>query len=165
MALAFPAAMHYYQQEDPKFSMDDPNVIQTFGRATQAIVQDFFFQQTFVENIDRFMDAVTGNTKYDEGISQNLGFTSSQMIPWSGMMRYITGFTDKIYRKASGFKEAIIKDLPYMGDQIEPIRDYEGNPVEREMTSYFMPWDIPRARMNMKNYISKEWSCCEQNNS
>jgi hypothetical protein len=137
LALAIPAAVKYYQDENKTALTDDQ--LKKLGYVVGDMA-NFFSQQTFLTGLGTFVNLATGRGDYT--LPSSLAFTAGQVIPLEGLVRYVTTILDPVYRKGKGFKEGIKKDLPFLSRQLEPYTTPSGEPARRGWSSYLAPYDI-----------------------
>lgn len=137
LALALPASLKHFYTETRTSPTDSDieKIIQGIGGMSRFIVS-----QTPTTGISTFIQAIEGDIDYS--LPGQVAFTAQQIVPFQGMVRYLTTILDPIYRKGRGFMDAIKKDLPIISKSVPPYEDSEGNPVERDTINYFLPYDI-----------------------
>lgn len=140
-AYAIPVAMaaslkHY--NEDTKTALTDSE-IQKIGEGLLK-AGGYIASQTPLQGMDALSKWVLGED--DATIGKTLGFTTGQIIPFEGLVKYINTILDPIYRKSKGYVEAIEKDLPVLSKELEPILEPTGEPAKRDEFNYFLPYDI-----------------------
>ena len=140
-ALALPAAIKYIQEDSPEAMTDSQ-----MERAAKSVasLSEFLSQQTFMEGLGNWIDLFTGKEEYN--IEKILAFTGGQIIPWQGMVRYISTLVDPVYRKADSFMEAVQRDLPYLSTKLEPYVLPTGEKSKRNTSSFLAPYDIGKER-------------------
>ena len=136
-AVAFPAAMKYYNEQAP-----DALTSSEVEKATKISMSmaRYLSGQTFLEGIENFVKMVSGDTDYSLG--QNLAFTAGQLIPMQALVRYINTIVDPIYRKASGPVEAFKKDIPGLSKDLPAYTTPAGEESRRDPMNYALPFDI-----------------------
>lgn len=140
-AVALPAAINYWQNES-KTSLTDSQ-LKKLGKIAGAQME-FISQQSFLSNVGTMIDVMRGDI--DSSIEGTLGFTAGQLIPLSGLVRYINKAVDPVYRKARGFTESIAKDLPGLSKELEAYTTPDGQISTRETRNLFLPFDVGTAR-------------------
>jgi len=140
-ALALPAAIKYNNEDSPE-SLTDSNM-KKLSKNLSSMAQ-FYSQQTFMEGVGKFVELLSGDP--DASLEKNLAFTSGQVIPLQGLIRYVSTITDPIYRKSNGFLEAIESGLPYFSKDLEPHTTPTGEPSKRNIYSYLAPYDITKEK-------------------
>jgi hypothetical protein len=108
-ALALPAALKHFQK-DTRTALTDGDIKQI----TEGIISitRFITSQTPLTGMSNFLSVLEGDIDYT--IPQVMGFTAEQIIPLSGLVRYINTILDPVYRKAPTFVEAIKRDIPIL---------------------------------------------------
>lgn len=136
-ALALPAAMKYYQDENRTALTDNQ-----LEKATKSVMSmaKFLSGQTFLQGINNFVKFFSGDVDYS--IAGNLAFTAGQLIPMEGLVRYISTIVDPIYRKGTGFGESLQKNIPFLSKGLPSYNTPEGLPSTREPQNYLTPYDI-----------------------
>ena len=141
-ALAFPAAIEYYQNDSPTALTDSQ--LEKIAKIGSSMAE-FFTAQTFVAGVNSWLQLLQGGQ--DRTFGKALAFNSGQAIPWSGMLRYISTIIDDVYRRSDTFMGALQKDLPYAGLNLTPHQLPTGELSRRNMTSYLAPWDIGQEKV------------------
>ncbi len=136
-ALALPAAAKYYSTET-KEALTDP-ALDKIGKAAMGL-SGYITSSTPLSGISGFAQALEG--KGDFKLAQTLGFTSEQVIPLIGMVKFVNTILDPVYRKASGVMESIEKDLPGLSKGLGTYPTPSGVPATRETENYFLPYDV-----------------------
>ena len=140
-ALALPAAMKFYQ-EDNRTSLTDSGVDK--GVKIASSMAQFFSQQTFLSGLGNFVNWASGSQ--DVSLGSSLGFTAQQIIPMEALISYINSIIDPIYRKANSFTGSIQKNIPIASQALEPYRDVlTGEPSKRLPENYTLPYDVGKA--------------------
>lgn len=141
LSLALPAAAKYFHS-DSKNALTD-NEAEEMAQAIQSVVK-YFLHDLPVEGIEGFYGLISGSDETDLG--KELGRAATQLIPASGMIRYINNALDPIYRKTHGFLESIESGLPELSKDLEPHTiksgSKEGQPSTRIGENMFFPYDI-----------------------
>lgn len=137
LALGIPAALkHNYQ--DSKTAMSDGDlqkITKTVGELSKFVVN-----QTPLAGVGSFFQMLDGDADITAG---NLaGFTIGQVIPAQGFIRWVNTIIDPTYRKARGFKETIMKDMPILSKQLEPYMLPNGEESKRLGINSFIPYDV-----------------------
>lgn len=140
-ALALPAAINHYQNES-KTALTDSQLKKLAQIAQSSI--EYISQQSFLSNVGSIVDIFKGDA--DRSIGGTLGFTAEQAIPLSGLIRYINKAIDPVYRKASGFKETIMKDIPGLSTQLEAYTLPDGSVSTRDPKNMFLPFEVGNAK-------------------
>lgn len=139
LSLAIPAAYKYNQEE---YGIDNPlssEQAQAIGVTTLDLGK-FLMSQTPLTNFNAFFKMVEGDIDYK--LPNQIAFTSSQIIPLTGMVRYVNKIVDPVYRDPNGFWETIKKDLPMFSKDLEIYRQPGGELSERDPTNLVLPWDL-----------------------
>lgn len=141
-ALALPAAIKYHYEDDPAALTD--SAMAKLGKDLSALAY-FYSQQTFMAGLGSFVELGLDNP--DVSVSKNLAFTAGQVIPFQGLVRYISTIVDPVYRKSNTFLEAIESGLPYMSKDLEPHTLPTGEVSKRNIWSYLAPYDITKEKV------------------
>lgn len=140
-ALALPAAVNYWNKES-KTSLTDSQVKKLSKIAAAQV--EFISQQSFLSNVGTMIDIMRGDI--DKSVEGTLGFTTAQLIPASGFIRYINKMVDPVYRKASGFSESIQQNIPGATRSLEAYTLPDGSISTRDPLNLVMPFDLGKAR-------------------
>ncbi len=135
LALAIPAAHKYYNEQNPKSLTD------TEFEKIQKMLADsagYLASQTSMPNLLESMQIVMGQSK--RKWSDVVGFASTQIIPFSGMLRYISQIFDPIYRQSESIRENMLKATPFK-TKLDPYLTSEGEPSTRTIWD-FLPYGI-----------------------
>lgn len=138
-ALALPAALRYHDEESPEALTNSQ--IKKISKSVGSLAE-LLSSQTFMEGIGNFVDIVRGDP--DANVEKALAFNSSQLVPMSGLLRWVSTIVDDTYRKADSFAEAVQRDIPYLSKYLEPYRTPDGKLSTRGPYSYLAPYDIGR---------------------
>lgn len=158
-ALALPAALKYYQEDSPTALTDKQS--QKIAKGISGIAE-LFTTQTFVSGVDSWLQLLQGGQ--DRTFGKALAFNASQVIPWSGMVRYVSSIIDNTYRKSDTFLEALQKDLPFVGKNLEPHQMLTGEPSVRNMTSYLAPWAIGQEKPEWDKLLKMQTELVQDRN-
>lgn len=140
-AFALPAAVNYYQNES-KEALTDSQLSKLTKIAGANL--EFISQQSFLQNLGTVVDIMRGDI--DASIENTVGFTAGQLVPLSGLVRYINKMVDPVYRKAGGFKESMMKDIPGLSQNLEAYTNPDGTVSTRLPVNLALPFDIGKAR-------------------
>ncbi len=143
LALALPAAMKFYQ-EDNRTAPTDSGI----DKAVKIVsgMAQFFSQQTFLTGIGNFVNWASGDQ--DVSLGSSLGFTAQQIIPMEALISYINSIIDPIYRKSSGFIPSIQKNIPGLSQGLPAYTEPSGEPSKRLPQNYVMPYDLGQSKSN-----------------
>lgn len=137
LALALPAAMKFYQEDNRTAPTDSQ--IDKAVKVVSASAQ-FFSQQTFLSGLGNFVNWASGNQ--DVTLGSSLGFTAQQIIPMEALISYVNSIIDPVYRKAPGFIPSIQKNIPGLSQQLPAYTDPNGEPSKRIPSNYVAPYDL-----------------------
>jgi len=135
LSMAIPAAIKQEFSNDPKAGTED-----FFTKSSQVVADtaQFLSSQTSLQSVGGFLRLLDGDTSVTLG--SLAGFTGSQAIPLDGLVRYISGIIDPVFRKGSGFRASIIKDLPWASKTLPAYTDPLGRPSTRNTSDYLAPY-------------------------
>lgn len=158
LSVAIPAAAkHFYQ--DQKNALTDTDA-QKIGKIVGSLTK-FTASQTPLQGVSGFFRMLEGDVDVSAG---NLfGFTMGQVIPAQGLIRYVNNFMDPTYRKAKGFTEAVMKDLPGLSNQLPAITGPEGEEQRRDPLNQFIPYDIGRVNSKYENALQERKQTLQTN--
>lgn len=137
LALALPAATKYFTQDQNK-ALTDTDVQKAQKILTSAL--QFLSNQTFLEGMNNYIKMVSGDS--DSTLASSLSFSTSQLIPLSGFVRYINQIIDPVVHNTRDFKESFQKDIPILSKKLSAKKDPEGNDVKRDWVNILAPYDI-----------------------
>lgn len=137
LALAMPAAYKNFKYDTNTSATDDE--FDVIKDATIGI-GGYISQQTPLSGLGGLFKAIEGDADYK--LASVMGFTSEQMIPMVGMVKYVNSWLDPIYRKSSGYLESIEKDLPELSKGLPSYPTPSGKPATREPMNYWLPYDV-----------------------
>lgn len=143
LALALPAAMKFYQ-EDNKTAPTDTQ-LEKATKIVSASAQ-FFSQQTFLSGLGNFVNWASGSQ--DVSLGSSLGFTAQQIVPMEALISYVNTIIDPVYRKAPGFVQSIQKNIPGLSQQLPAYTDPNGEPSTRIPSNYVAPYDLGQQNKN-----------------
>lgn len=138
-ALALPAAVNYYQNENRTALTDDQ--MAKLGRIASSMAE-YLSGQTFMEGLGNFVSLVKGDQDYSLG--KNIGYTASQFIPLQGLVRYISTLIDPVYRKTKTATDQIISTVPFASKSLPAYTTPTGEPSTRERINLITPYDITK---------------------
>jgi len=136
-AFAIPAAVKYYTTEQKKVLSDNQfeQLIDIAGGMAR-----FIGSQTSAQSIGAFFNVLSGDVSYS--FPGQLGFTSGQVIPLSGLLRNVNKILDPVYRDPKGFWEAIQKDMPFLSKDIPVHTTPEGEEAKRQWWNAMLPYEF-----------------------
>lgn len=137
LSLALPAAYKQEFENDPKAWTED-----TMSKSIQTVADTakFITSQTPLQGVSSFFRMVDGDQ--DVSLGSLSGFTASQAIPLDGLVRYVATLTDPVFRKAKGFRESVMKDIPGLSKNLEPYVNPLGEPERRNSSDYIAPYSV-----------------------
>jgi ribosomal protein S13 len=132
-----PAATKYYFQ-DNKTALTDMNAEKVFSTIMAGLQQ--WSQSTPLSGLGGFVRTVQGDIDYS--VINNLSFTSGQLVPLNSFLADITHVVDPTFRRANGYVEGFMKNIPGISKGLEPITNALGEESKRNISDYIMPWSI-----------------------
>lgn len=157
--LALAAAAKHYQ-EDSRTALTDTQ----FQKLKNAVLSqvDYFSQQTFMQGLGNFMSLVKGDKDYSfEG---NVASASSQLIPFSGLMGYITRLIDPVFRKAQGFTQKLESQLPGLSQKLPAYTSPEGEIQKRSLLDSFLPYAVGQQNPQYEQPYQQRIDKLQENN-
>lgn len=138
VALALPAAHNYYFNEAPDAitSGTDAKIAKTLMAGMQL-----YTQQSWMSGLGNFINLARGDVQ-DYSIPQNLAFTAGQFKPYSGLMASVARLVDPIYRKAQGFGQAFIRDIPLASRSLPAYTNPAGEESTRLFRNNILPYQV-----------------------
>lgn len=140
LSFAFPMATKYYTQ-DAKSSMTS-NSIDKLTETASGIAK-FMGNQSSTQSIGALFSALDGDMDYK--LTNQLGFTASQMIPGSSLIRYVNTIIDPVYRHPRGLIEGIESGLPILSKGLDARMKPFFEESTRDPINYFLPYDIGKS--------------------
>jgi len=163
-AMAIPAAIKYNHEDSHKRFTDSEITKLTKDISSAA---QFWTQQTFLENLGNFMDLVGS----DDGklLDKNIGFLSTQLVPMSGLLRYVSTIIDPVYRKSNSLTDEITKGLPFLSRNLDAYYTpgapgISGQESKREWYNYLAPWDIGSEKAEFEKLLQMRSEDLDSNN-
>jgi len=142
LAFALPTAVDYYWRRSPDAYVagDVEKIASVFGG-----VGRFIGSQSSTQSIGAFFNVISGQVDYT--FWNQMGFTAEQFYPASGLIRTVNKMVDNVYRKADGFHDSIIKDVPFFGRSTElpAHKTPTGEPATRERFPVLFPYEFKQA--------------------
>lgn len=127
LSLAIPAILRDVARDQPAALVD------SFGKAVQRVTEGllrFMSQQSFLANLDSYFRAISGDI--DVSTQKAFAFTSGQLIPFSGFMRWVATVIDPVYRRPGSFVQQIESGIPWLTTSLPFYRDLYGEPATRK---------------------------------
>jgi hypothetical protein len=115
----------------------------------------FFGDQSYVRSIGDLVDAIQGGVNIGPAaISAEASNLAGQLIPYKSFLTWLGRITDPTYRKAKTFKERMIKDLPVVGESLEPYTNMEGQPSMRDFPGLnaVSPYKVSQEKPGVEMY-------------
>jgi len=140
LALAIPAAIRDKVADDPTYA--NASNVAKFAGAIKGLNRWYLTQTPFAA-LNGFINAIDMD---DYSFARNFGFTAGQVIPASGLLRYVNEWIDRPYRNPETATQALVKDIPFLrellGEYIPPYLTPEGKPAERTPLDILPPYSI-----------------------
>jgi len=149
LALAVPAANKYYSEQSPKALTD------TELDKIKKIIGDtagYITSQTSVPSLMEFIQVVSGQS--NKKLEDVAGFSASQFIPASGMLRFASQIFDPIYRQADGFIENIQRGTPFKA-QLRPYLNEEGRESKRNIFEFVTPHGLGKSKPEVEQKLER----------
>lgn len=137
LALALPAAYEYYDKVEKK-SLTSTQAQKAYNTILNSF--QFMTNQTFLTGLNNYVQVLSGDPDYS--FPSSAGFTATQAVPYSGLLRYISTIVDPTMRKSKKFMDSFYTTIPGMSDKAFPYLDPMGQPVQRDPINYITPYDI-----------------------
>lgn len=140
-SLAIPAAVKYYAKDQPN-ALTDSQV----EKITEGILKSntFMLKQTPLQGLSDFMDVIDG----EKDLSKMAGSTAGQVIPLSGLWRYVNDWVDPVFRKSKTGIDQIKSGIPTLSNELEPYTEPATSPLKKpepskkEPLNNLVPYDI-----------------------
>ncbi len=159
-ALMLPAMVKWYSEEAPT-ALTSGDV----EKLSQVVASAFYFwsQQTPLSGLGAFVDLARGNPNLS--VSKNLAFSSSQFIPYIGLLSYAAKVLDPIYRKPQGFGEQILSQLPFLSQTVEKYYETStGEPAVRSsLTNFLAPYTIGKQKPEFEPFYRERMEELKEN--
>lgn len=158
LAFAVPAAAKYYQ-EDNRTALTDTQ-LEKLGKVAMSMAE-YLSGQTFLEGMNNFVKFFSGDADYT--FAKNMGYTAGQVIPLQGLVRWVSGIIDPVYRKATTFGDQIKSGIPGVSKTLPPYLDPTGEPSTREGYNSFTPYDITPNKSEYNKPLEERQDKLQQN--
>lgn len=106
---------------------DDATLTHVAGAISGAIGR-YLVSRTFLSGISDLINAMSDGERFGDAFIKRVG---SGVVPYSGMMRYITYQLDPTIRDTAGLKEQIQSGIPGMSESLPAKLDVYGEEVKR----------------------------------
>jgi len=158
LALAIPAAFKY-QYDESRTALTDDQIT----KAAQSLMgmAEYFSGQTFLEGINNFVKLASGDVDYT--LPKNLAYTTGQVIPLEGLVRYVSTIIDNVYRKPKGFMQQLQGNIPFASKQLPNYTMPFGEPSTRERINLATPYDITTNRPEYEQMYQERGQKLQQN--
>ncbi len=137
-AVALPAAWQYFDKEARTALTDED-----YGKAAKTVgsLVNFWSQSTPMQGLGGFVRMIEGDVDYN--LIRTAASTTSQLVPFTALQRYIATAIDPIYRRPRTFGEQLKTGIPFLSKQIErTYTEPTGEPSERNIWQYFTPYGL-----------------------
>jgi hypothetical protein len=135
VSLAMAAAMNHYR-----------NVDKTSGAASNEeawangimSIGKYISDQSFFASLGNFVSIAQGDTS--KKTMGALGFTSSQILPWAGISRWVNEWYDPTYKKSKGFAQTFSSGYYGLQDVFpsETIKNKDGTPATMPTSAHWL---------------------------
>lgn len=154
-AMAIPAAMKYQYEDNPKRFDNDWAEKGGIGLLNSI---EIWTQQTYLESLSNFIDIF--KAKDGKEFGNAAGFTSTQAIPMSGLLRYVSQIVDPYFRKTDTWLDQIKLGIPYWSKELDAYQTpgapgFSGQPSKRNKINLLMPWDIGQEKLEYSNLLNQ----------
>ena len=156
---AAPAAAKYFNEES-RTALTDSDAEKALNVVTSML--GYWSTQTPMAGLGGLVKTMQGDIDYS--IAKNLGFTASQLIPFQGLVRYLTTALDPVYRKTSGFVEQIQSTLPLVSKKLEPYTNSSGEVSKRNITDYVAPYSAGVSNPEFEDLYNMRTEKLQMNN-
>jgi hypothetical protein len=132
--LAMAAAWQYHFGESPESLIE--NDAEKVAKVFTGIAQ-FLSDQSYLQGVGDFTKFVSGD---QYAVGRSLGSLASQVIPLSGLIKWVNNFIDPFYRKTEKGMSAeaiignIIKNIPIASQSLPKLRDSFGRSIKKEVS-------------------------------
>jgi len=99
-----------------------------------------------------FIQVVSGQS--NKKLEDVAGFSASQFIPASGMLRFASQIFDPIYRQADGFIENIQRGTPFKA-QLRPYLNEEGRESKRNIFEFVTPHGLGKSKPEVEQKLER----------
>lgn len=137
LAFGLPAAIKHYFEES-KQSLTDSH-FEELGRLAGGMAR-FLASQTSVQSIGTFFQMLDGDI--NASFSQVGASMVGQMLAGKALVAQINGLLDPIWRKPEGFVETLMKDIPFLSQELTARTEPFGEMSSKQWFNTFLPYDI-----------------------
>lgn len=159
LAFLMPAAIKW-QSEESKTGPSD-SILENFTKGTASLAK-YYANSTPLGGINTLSQVLSGETESD--LKAFAGTTTSQIVPLSGLVGWISRLLDDSPRKATGVVEGFMRNIPVLSKNLEPYTSPTGKPQTRNFSDRWLPYSIGNndpAYAGMQEEARKNW----QNNA
>jgi hypothetical protein len=147
--VAMGAAIANAERENP-----DDKAISNVSKGAMGMLK-FFGDQSYVRSIGDLVDAIQGGYNVSSKALQSEGANLlNQMVPYRSFQTWLGRTIDPVYRKASNFGEKIKKDIPLIGQSLQPYYGPDGQPSKRDnpLLNAITPYKVSQEKPEVGNY-------------
>ena len=138
LSLILPGVFKEITEDGPEATTDSD--IQKVGKVAGEILR-LLSDQTYAQQVGYMVDIVNGNV--DKNLMKNLAFTGEQVLPLSGLVRWMKNIDDPLYRKTKTFMDVWKKDYLFEGRKdLEAYTTPTGEFSERKLRDSLLPWGV-----------------------
>jgi len=115
----------------------------------------FFGDQSYVRSIGDLVEAIQGGVNIGPtALSSEASDLAGQLVPYKSFLTWLGRITDPTYRKAKTFGEKMVKDLPVLGEKLEPYTNLQGKPSVRDfpLVNALSPYKITQEKSSIEAY-------------
>ena len=143
IAFALPAAARDAFYDNPE--MADEPWLTKLGSAAMGIPK-IILSQTPMSGFQGLLEALQG--RMDKNIATTLGFQVTQLVPGSGMLRWMNKMVDPTYRKPVTIAETIEAGIPGLSKYVQAYKDQNNVDAKRPWTDVWLPYTLGEENIN-----------------
>ena len=150
--IAMAAALADAEKKNP-----DKDMVANLTSGVSGIL-GFFGDQSYVRSIGDLVDVIQGGVNVGPtALSAEGANLAGQLIPYKSFLTWLGRITDPTYRKASGFVDRLKKDIPIIGEKLEPYTDIYGKPSVRDHhgLNAVSPYKVTQEKPQEKQMLDK----------
>ena len=150
--IAMAAALADAEKKNP-----DKDMVANLTSGVSGIL-GFFGDQSYVRSIGDLVDVIQGGVNVGPtALSAEGANLAGQLIPYKSFLTWLGRITDPTYRKASGFVDRLKKDIPIIGEKLEPYTDIYGKPSVRDYPGLnaVSPYKVTQEKPQEKQMLDK----------
>jgi hypothetical protein len=136
LAFALPAALKHSMQNNPG---DHDGAFERVGRVLGAIPR-MIIDQLPLEGLASLHGAITGKSDYT--LKRTAAGYVKQIVPASGMLRWIEKIVDPTFRSGPTVGETVLADIPLFSDRVKEVTNSKGLPAKESLWQALQPYTI-----------------------